>query len=139
MASQKSRAEVNRLWWLPAALVAWCLSIGSARADKTALSFIPGCLAVVDIAQHEDDGYFEKAGAPAVERCVNAVSDLLSLNAFLAPEYKACPPKGTTVGTATIVIMKFLNDHLEKEGSSDFVQVGAAAIARAWPCHRVRS
>ena len=100
--------------------------------------FLPSCLAAADIVQGKRPAADSEDAAKQLRQaaiCFGAVTALMNLEALFKPEYSACPPEGTKVTSALLVLIitDYLKTHPEQL-TGNFHQLAAGALAAKWPC-----
>jgi hypothetical protein len=102
----------------------------AASASET--MFYQACMAAADIMEgrHLSDEQLEKA-----LMCFGTVTAIVNLEPFLKPEYAMCPPKGSKVSHAQmiLVIASYLKNHPELL-YENFHTLALVALNTAWPC-----
>ena len=129
-----------RLWL---AIVAALLIETQAYAQTDANSgrvYYPSCLAAADIVQGKRPAADSEEMAKQLQKaaiCFGAVTAIMNLEPFFKPEFAACPPAGSKVTSAQVVLI--ITDHLKKHPEqlqNNFHQSAATALATAWPCSK---
>ena len=125
--------------WL--AIVAALLIATHAYAQSDATSarvYLPSCLAATDIVQGKRPAADSVDAAKQLHKaalCFGAVTAIMNLETFFKPEFAMCPPAGSKVSSAQMVLV--VTDHLKKHPEQlqdNFHQLAATALAAAWPC-----
>jgi hypothetical protein len=69
--------------------------------------------------------------------CLGVISGLVFMSYASLPTARFCPPKGSTIDQARLVVAKGLNEHPE-DLHTDFVFLAQHALMKAWPCGAAR-
>jgi hypothetical protein len=124
-------------------IVAALLLATSAHAQSDATSgrvFLPSCLAAADIVQGKRPAADSEDAAKQLRKaaiCFGAVTAIMNLEPLFKPEFAACPPAGSKVTSAQVVLI--VTDYLKKHPEqlqNNFHQLAATALAAAWPCSK---
>jgi Ssp1 endopeptidase immunity protein Rap1a len=117
-------------------LALWTLNTAAASDATSGTSFYPSCRAAAEIAAgkpvnaQESLAQLEQAG-----QCFAAVTAIMNLEPFLAPEFKMCPPAGRKISYGQMVLV--IADHLKNHPESldkNFYMLAIYALSVAWPC-----
>src|SRR5271169_2876385 len=120
------------------------LLIGTpAHAQSDAASgtvFLPSCLAAVDIVQGKRPAADSVEAAAQLRKaaiCFGAVTAIMNLEPLFKADYAACPPAGSKVTSAQVVVIvtDYLKSHPEQL-QNNFHQLAVGALAAAWPCSK---
>ncbi len=65
--------------------------------------------------------------------CTAIVDDVAYYSWALPDELKICPPRGTTLGQATRMVVNYMDAHPERL-NEDFRIIAIDALRAAWPC-----
>ncbi len=65
--------------------------------------------------------------------CTAIVDDVAYYSWALTDELKICPPRGTTLGQATRMVVNYMDAHPERL-NEDFRIIAIDALRAAWPC-----
>jgi hypothetical protein len=99
--------------------------------DASGTMFYQSCMAAASIIEGN-------APADALEKapmCFGAVTAIMNLEPFLKPEAAMCPPEGTRITFAQmiLVVAKYLKTHPEQL-HQNFHMLAVLALHEAWPC-----
>jgi len=128
--------------WIAFAAALLMTAQAHAQGDATsARIYLPSCLAAADIVQGKRPAADSEDAAKQLRQaaiCFGAVTALMNLEALFKPEYSACPPEGTKVTSALLVLIitDYLKTHPEQL-TGNFHQLAAGALAAKWPCAKL--
>jgi hypothetical protein len=123
------------------AIVAALLFGTYARAQSETTSgkvFLPSCLVAAEIVQGKRPAADSEDAAKQLRQaaiCFGAVTALMNLEPLFKPEFAACPPAGSKVTPAQVVLVvtDYMKNHPDQL-QNNFHQLAASALAAAWPC-----
>jgi hypothetical protein len=108
----------------------------SADADADAdnpsgTMFYQSCIAAASIIE----GNAPSDALDKASMCFGALTAIIKLEPFLKPEAAMCPPKGTKITYAQmiLVVVNYLKTHPEKL-HQNFHMLAMLALHEAWPC-----
>jgi hypothetical protein len=102
--------------------------------------FLPSCLAATDIVQGKRPAADSVEAATQLRKaaiCFGAVTAIMNLEPLFKADYAACPPAGSKVTSAQVVLI--VTDYLKKHPEqlqNNFHQLAVTALAAAWPCSK---
>jgi hypothetical protein len=131
------RGSQMKRWLLVIAVLSTATQV-HAEASASGMAFYRYCMAAADIVGGKPAPPSADATMQRLEQagpCFAAVTALMELEPFFAPEFAMCPPPGAKVSHAQahLVIAEFLKKHPEKL-NENFHRLAALALALTWPC-----
>jgi hypothetical protein len=108
--------------------------------NTTGTMFYASCMAAADIMEGRPPPSDPDVAVNALNNaamCLGAVTAIANLEAFLKPEFAMCPPEGSTISYAQmiLVVAAYLRNHPEQL-HKNFHGLAVVALATAWPCSR---
>jgi hypothetical protein len=103
----------------------------AADADASGTMFYQSCMAAASIMEgNPPSDALDKA-----PMCFGAVTAIINLEPFLKPEFAMCPPEGSKISYAQmiLVIADYLRRHPEQL-DKNFHTLALVALHSAWPC-----
>jgi hypothetical protein len=118
------------------------IAIGTqAHAESDPMSgmvFYPSCLAAADIVQGRHPAADSEDASKQLQRaaiCFGAVTAIMNVERFFKPEFAVCPPEGTKLSLAQMILVVTAHLKNNRERFQDnFHQLAVTALAAAWPC-----
>lgn len=101
-------------------------------------SFYASCMAAAEIVGGQVKPPKPGSGIGQLEQatmCFGSVTAIANLEAFFQPQFAMCPPQGSTISYAQmiLVVAAYLRNHPEQL-HQNFHGLAAVALATAWPC-----
>jgi Rap1a immunity proteins len=103
----------------------------AAADDASGTMFYQSCMAAASIIE----GSASTDALDKAPMCFGAMTAIINLEPFLKPEAAMCPPKGTKITYAQmiLVVAKYLKTHPEQL-HENFHMLAMLALHEAWPC-----
>ena len=116
------------------ALLAVASPVRAAADDASGTMFYQSCMAAASIVEGNTSENMRDALDAAM--CFGSVTAISNLEPFLKPEYAMCPPKGTKITYAQLILVvaKYLKMHPEQL-NYNFHMLAMFALHNAWPCN----
>jgi hypothetical protein len=103
----------------------------AADNDASGAMFYQSCMAAASIME----GNAPTDALDKAPMCFGAITAIVKLQPFLKPEYAMCPPTGSKISYAQmiLVIASYLKNHPEQL-DKNFHMLALVALNTAWPC-----
>jgi hypothetical protein len=110
----------------------------AASSEATGIMYYASCMTAADIMEGRPPPSDPQADANQLDKaamCFGAVTAIANLEPFLKPEFALCPPKGSTISYAQmiLVIAAYLRNHPERL-NENFHTLAVLALNSSWPC-----
>jgi hypothetical protein len=102
--------------------------------------FYPSCLVAADIVQGKHPAADSEDASKQLRQaaiCFGAVTTIMNVEAFFKPEFAICPPEGTKISFAQMIlaVTAYLKNNPARL-QDNFHRLAVTALAAAWPCSK---